>query len=58
MLRDLPTNEFEDGNNDQDDDDDDDDDGHYKRLDDEIIIVLVYPTSVRFIHFSYFFLCL
>ena len=29
MFRDLPTNEFEDGNNDQDDDDDDDDD-HYK----------------------------
>ena len=55
MLGDLPTNESEDGNNDQDDDDDDD---HYKRLDDEILIVLVYPTSVRFIHFSYFFLCL
>ena len=39
MLRDLPTNEFEDGNNHQDDDDDDDDE-HYKRLDDEIIISL------------------
>ena len=41
MLRDIPTNEFEDGNNDQDDDDDDNDD-HYKRLDDEIIISLFY----------------
>ena len=40
MLRDIPTNEFEDGNNDQDDDDDDDDDDHYKRLDHEIIISL------------------
>ena len=58
MLRDIPTNEFEDGNNDQDDDDDDDYE-HYKRLDDEIIIVLVYPTiPVRFKLFSYFFLCL
>ena len=32
MLRDIPTNEFEDGNNDQDhDDDDDDDDDHFQR---------------------------